>query len=376
MQEAKKLESALKKHLIMNAARISFVAGFIIALLRTETVNFNKIALALPGNANKESKYKQIQRFFRKYPLDLDMIAKLIVAIISNKISRWIISIDRTNWKFGKKNINILTVGIAYMGNAFPLIWAALPKRGNSNTNERIAITKRLINLFGIDAILSIVADREFIGNIWFNFLIETGITFRICIKENMLISNSRGIPVNAKNLFRELKAGTYLILEGKRDILGHKLYLIGSKLPTGEYLILVTNKNSESALEDYKQRWGIETLFGCLKTRGFNFESTHLTELERIEKLVAVLAIVFTWCHILGEWKTTQKEIQIKKHGRKAISIFRYGLNELREMLFNISLKISNFQRAVDLLFKNVESDFLISNNDVNLNCKFLSCT
>jgi len=36
--------------------------------------------------------------------------------------------------------------------------------------------------------------------------------------------------------------------------------------LPSGEYLILATDKNPETALEDYKKRWCIETLFQYLK--------------------------------------------------------------------------------------------------------------
>jgi hypothetical protein len=44
-----------------------------------------------------------------------------------------------------------------------------------------------------------------------------------------------------------------------------------------------------------------IETRFGCLKTRGFYFEDTHLTEGGRMNKLVALLALAFTWTHLIG---------------------------------------------------------------------------
>ncbi|WP_410520711.1 transposase [Candidatus Tisiphia endosymbiont of Dioctria rufipes] len=41
---------------------------------------------------------------------------------------------------------------------------------------------------------------------------------------------------------------------------------------------IIATNDNPYQALDIYKRRWEIENLFACLKTRGFNFENTHLT--------------------------------------------------------------------------------------------------
>ncbi|MEQ1120092.1 transposase, partial [Acinetobacter junii] len=64
--------------------------------------------------------------------------------------------------------------------------------------------------------------------------------------------------------------------------------------------------------------RWEIETLFSCLKGRGFNLENTRLTDPRRVKKLIAVLAIGFCWCYLTGEWQHDRKKaIKIKKHGR-----------------------------------------------------------
>jgi hypothetical protein len=47
--------------------------------------------------------------------------------------------------------------------------------------------------------------------------------------------------------------------------------------------------------IAEYAVRWEIETLFGCLKSRGFRMEQTHLTDAERLRKLVALFALVFS---------------------------------------------------------------------------------
>jgi hypothetical protein len=49
-------------------------------------------------------------------------------------------------------------------------------------------------------------------------------------------------------------------------------------------------------AIADYAKRWGVETLFGILKTRGFCLESTHLQDGERLCKLLALLVIGLDW--------------------------------------------------------------------------------
>jgi hypothetical protein len=107
-------------------------------------------------------------------------------------------------------------------------------------------------------------------------------------------------------------------------------------RLADGELLIVATDKEVDWPIELYGRRWEIETLFSCLKSRGFNFEDTHITKPERIAKLVALLTIGFCWAYKTGEWRHEQKAIKIKKHGRKEISYFRYGLDLLRDVALN----------------------------------------
>lgn len=92
---------------------------------------------------------------------------------------------DRTNWKFGKANINILTVGIVYKNIAFPVVWILLAKQGNSSTDERIRVMKKVLNLIPNHQIEHLLADREFIVKKWFLWLKQQKIPFVIRIKEN-----------------------------------------------------------------------------------------------------------------------------------------------------------------------------------------------
>lgn len=154
----------------LNLARAKFVTMFIIALCKVQTVNYSKLANAFESEALAESSLRKIQRFMANFSLDANLIAKLIFSLLPDK-QGLTISIDRTNWKFGKLNINIFMLGIVYKGVAFPLLFSMLPKRGNSNSNERILLINRYINLFGKETIDCIVADREFVGKDWIDYL-------------------------------------------------------------------------------------------------------------------------------------------------------------------------------------------------------------
>lgn len=227
-------------------------------------------------------------------------------------------------------------------------------KKGNSNTQERINLLERFIKIFGISCIEYVLADREFVGKEWFNFLIKKEIIFRIRIKSNTLVANSRGHLVSVKNLFRNLPREHYHILPGQRKIWGHHLHIVGFKVSDGTLVIVATQDQPETALDDYKERWQIETLFECLKTRGFDLEATHMQDPQRLEKLLAFTAIAFSWAHIVGEWRHEIKPIKIKKHHRPTHRLFRYGLNYLKRCLSHRQepKRQQAFHHALELLF------------------------
>jgi hypothetical protein len=350
MSELTPLIDILKEQLGWHRARISFLANFVIALIRVRTVNLTEIATAFGGSGKVSSHYRRLQRFFKDYDIHSESIAKSVVCLIPLG-EKWILCMDRTNWKFGSPDINILVLAVAYKGIAIPLFWSFPDKRGNSDTNERISLTYRFIRTFGKDRIGCLTADRGFIGKKWIGYLADEKIPFRIRIRKNTQVPNARGNrKTDAYFLFRGLRIGESMILNKRRLVWGIPVFLVAVRLKD-EWLILITEHIPGTALEDYAKRWEIETLFGCLKSRGFNFEDTHLSDTERISKMLALMAIAFCWCYRLGEWMHQQKEIPVKKHGRLAKSLFRNGLDYLRNILINLISKYSNFIHATSFL-------------------------
>jgi len=69
------------------------------------------------------------------------------------------------------------------------------------------------------------------------------------------------------------------------------------------ELQIIISFDKPNDALETYKERRQIETAFRALKISGFNIEYTHLTEIDRIEKLIAVVIVALTWTYLVGSY-------------------------------------------------------------------------
>jgi len=337
------LVSVLKVHFKgeLNLARIKFISLFVIALTKVRTVSFENLARAFDTKAEESSSLRRIQRFIAGYALDADLIAKLIFSLLPNK-EKLTLSIDRTNWKFGKTDINIFMLGIVYQGVAFPLLFSMLKKRGNSNSQERINLIERYIKLFGSDTIECIVADREFVGEKWLKYLNDNKLRYYIRIRNNFKVFIPRkNKTVKAFWLFNAFNINEFVYYPNIVKINGQLCYLSGGKLNKGEYLILVSFTKPEKADYYYKQRWQIEMTFRAMKSSGFDIEKTHLSDTKRIEKLVLLILVAFVWAYKVGiHIHQNIKPILIKKHGRKAKTIFKTGLDFITKCFLNDSYK------------------------------------
>ena len=139
-------------------------------------------------------------------------------------------------------------------------------------------------------------------------------------------------------DLFRHLQVGQTECRKRRIWVGRVKLYISALRLEDGELLLVVSPMFNASAIRDYALRWEIETLFSCLKGRGFNLENTRLTDPRRVKKLIAVLAMGFCWCYLTGEWQHDRKKaIKIKKHGRLSVSLFRYGLDYVQMAILRL---------------------------------------
>lgn len=350
MNQVTLLRQTLQPHLHWHGARLSFVASFLIALFRVKTVNFSELATGFRGKATQDAHYKRLQRFFRHFELDYYDFAHTVVALMDIP-EPWVLSIDRTQWQFGSVVFNILTLGMVHEGVAFPVLWWRLDKKGNSNTQERIDLLDEWQQLFPQRQVQCLTADREFMGEQWFEYLLkQTLMPFRIRIRESDKLDNGR-TALKGKVVFAHLKPKQTQVLKNRRCLWGHWVYVTALKLEDGKLLIVATAHKPHTAISDYAQRWGIETLFGIFKTRGFCLESTHLQDSERLSKLFALLTLALCWAFRTGHWLHQLTPLKLKKHGRKSRSIFRSGFDYLRGIVLNLDQRADEFREVLSFL-------------------------
>ncbi len=84
-----------------------------------------------------------------------------------------------------------------------------------------------------------------------------------------------------------------------------------------------------------YVRRWNIETGFEKLKSHGFHMEDSRLRGEGKMEVLLAALAIAMAWSYSCGKWSVEHvAPNKLKKHGRRAHSVFARGLMLIGDVL------------------------------------------
>lgn len=321
----------------MNLARIKFISLFLCGLCKAQTVNFEKIATLFRANVDRTSSLRRIQRFMAHYELCSTLIARIIISLLPTK-PPYSLSMDRTNWKFGEVNINILVLAVCYEGMAFPILYKMLPKRGNSNTQERMDLVDEFIKLFGINSIKYLTADREFIGNKWINYLNSRHIKYYLRIRNNFHVTR-HGKKVKVSHLFNSVRIGEFRSLKQVYIIGNEHCYLAASKIKNHdgqpELQVIISYNEPKLSLEAYKERWQIETAFKSLKTSGFNIEDTHLRDTERISKLFSLVLLAYTWAYLTGLYVHHNiKPIRVCKHKYRAKNFVKAGLETIISVL------------------------------------------
>ena len=325
----------------LSKSRLLTLSVLIMGLAQSRTVNLTHLASHLPGKASHASAYRRLQRFFQFVRLDADRMALMVVHML-NLGRKKCLALDRTNWKIGSKDVNILVLAIVTRRFRVPLLWTLIPHQGNSDTAQRIALMGRYLALFGASSIECLLADREFIGARWMDFLNENNIPFVIRVKGDMTLVLESGQACSLKTLLRKKRAKSVAFtcrgrLNGDAGATAQPVQIAAKRLADDQWLIVATNRQeAKQALNLYRRRWGIECLFADAKTRGLNLEDTRLRHADKLDTLLILVTLAMTWAYRCATRKMTMKAIARKTHGRRERSWFRTGLDALRKWIVN----------------------------------------
>nr|WP_083865941.1 IS4 family transposase [Deinococcus peraridilitoris] len=311
------------------------------ALILAQSTRHVRLAPHLPGAASLEAKKRRVERCLQDEQLDAEVFLCLLISLLPP--GKLMLALDRTNWEHGEADLNLLVLGVVLEGFTLPLVWTALPHGGSSNTAARERLVAKLLKHLPAKRIKVLVADREFLGGDWFSFLRKRKIKRCIRIRLDTKVDDLR---VDAA--YKHVQPGQVVGLLEKANVYGNVMQVVVTRTKDGELFALATDLKIWEARTAYQLRFSVECTFAALKSRGLGLEESHMTKANRLERLFGLLTLAFACCLRVGVWRNGLKPIRRKKHGRRAVSVFRYGW----ELLVNaLRWALPDFQTYLALL-------------------------
>lgn len=334
------ITGVLAGKLSWNKARLDCFALFIASVLLQRTVNLVLLSVCSHRKGQTLSAYRRFQRFLSGFDLPMPDVGKFILGLLPKPKEGFVLTMDRCVWQFGSTPINLLFIGVVLGKMCFPIAWCSLPKRtdyGCSNPSSRMRVLEAALQVLGGRQVRVLLMDREFGGKRWLGHLDKRGVAYVVRVKSNIWIGTRKADWLGRGSRWKKHRHERFKVCD--QDV-----YFAGKSIASqrASRLLVISNRfRGVEALELYRLRWGIELFFAHLKSRGLNFEDTHLRTGKRIERLCAVLAVAFVIAYRNGVRVQASVGCVLKKHGYRAKSLFRSGLEQIIRAFISEDLRL-----------------------------------
>jgi hypothetical protein len=230
-------------------------------------------------------------------------------------------------------------IHVLYKGRALPLAWRVRQgPKGHFPEEWHIALVELMRACLPEGTQVVFLGDGEFDGTALQGTLNEAGWSY-VCRTAQSTVATWEGETFRLDALGACSKPGTLIALQEVQftyDAYGPVMVLSCWAKGYQKPLYLVSNMASaEEACRYYQKRFRIETFFSDQKSRGFNIQKSHMTDPQRLSRLLMAACLAYIWIVYLGSVCERNGWIKIV-HRRKRcdLSLFQLGMRLLEHFL------------------------------------------
>jgi Transposase DDE domain len=346
MSDSRRVYRAIKKSVKQlypeepkgNLARHLETLVFMISgIIAGKSCQLPKIASKVPGDVHPDSRTKQMSRWVQNAHITFDLYFLPFVQPLLERLAAVRPLVLIMDGSAVARGCVTLMVSVLYAHRAIPIGWLVIEgEKGHFPTETHLALVREVKARVPATATVIFLGDGEFdspelqaeVEAYAWEYVCRTAKNIQIRVDEEWLsladLSVTRGQRVFRKRaLFTNAAYGPVMVIAWW-----------GARYK--EPIYLVSNMTSvQRACDWYRKRMHIETFFSDQKSRGFQLDRSHLSDPERVQRLMFAAGLAYLWVIYLGtvvqedDWLPV-----IHRTNRCDLSLFQLGLRLLDYLL------------------------------------------
>lgn len=318
--------------------RILTLSKLLYAIIKSGQSSLSRIGAELPGMTDVESRVKQAKRWLDSKYSDYDTfflphIQCLLHGLANNK--PLVLAVDGSEVGQG---CMALMVSVVWGKRSLPLCWLVRKgKKGHMSSEVHLEVLKKLTTILSEEWNVVLLGDGEFDSPALQAFCQDQSWRYVLRTAKTSTIITASGEGFAIGQLY-PMQGHDHWLLEDvcfTKERYGPINCLVWHNSKHGEPIYLVSNLDwAKDIMDFYARRFSIETIFGDIKSRGFNIHKVKIGDPERLNTLLMVVCIAFLLVFALATFEEKLRPYLpkfLRKDRISEYSCFQIGLRAFR---------------------------------------------
>ena len=269
-------------------------------MLDVRSANLMDLSASLPRSCERiDMRYQWISRLLGNDLIDTDRVMAPFASEVLRNASRsgqqLVLIIDQSK---ANDTQQAIVVAVRVGGRSLPIAWRVKETEGAIGFAEQKAALETALALLPEGAKVVLMGDRFYGSPDLIAWCRAKGWDWRLRLKADLLVFEDGGESTVAQCFARGERMLTDVELTGKR--VRTNIGMVHEDGHPEPWFIAMSDVPTTAKTFDYGMRWGIEAMFSDFKSRGFGLEDSQLQRVDRMDRLILVMALALYWACLL----------------------------------------------------------------------------
>ena len=318
------------------ARQLNTLAGMICGIVGSLSSHLPKIAKKAPDDTKKESRAKKFSRWINNERIEFEIYYQPYAKALLLSLAGHPLALIMDGSDVGRGCVTLM-ISVVYKKRALPIAWITVQgHKGHFPEETHVQLLEKVFGIVpeGCDVIF--LGDGEFDGTTLQATVAAYGWQYVCRTAKNAQIDEDGDcFPLYEV----DVQPGECIDLPDvsvTQQQYGPVLVIAWWEKENEDPIYLITNMElAAEACYWYGKRFRIETFFSDQKSRGFNIQKSHLSDPERLSRLMMTACLAYIWMVYLGVVAKRDDWVKIiHRTDRCDLSLFRLGLELLEHFL------------------------------------------